>query len=77
MSDVSSCSACFVLFCVCYSLYESFCHGALEIDMSTLFTTFVLCTSLQFILHVCHVKENDVYSVVCNKLFVNDIFKML
>jgi len=31
-------------------LYGSFCHGALKHDISTLFTTFFVWTSLQFIL---------------------------
>ena len=30
--------------------YIGFCHGALKHDMSTLFTTFFVWTSLQFIL---------------------------
>jgi len=32
------------------ALYVPFCHGALKLDMSILFTTFFLRTSLQFIL---------------------------
>jgi len=44
----------FVLFCVCFCVffvfvYGPFCQCALNIDMSTLFTTFFLWTSLQFI----------------------------
>jgi len=31
------------------TLYGPFCHGALKHDISTLFTTFFVCTSLQFI----------------------------
>jgi len=31
--------------------YGSFCHGALKLDISTIFTTFFLRTSLQFILY--------------------------
>jgi len=38
----------FVLFCVLVFLYGPFCQGV--IDISTLFTTFFLWTSLQFIL---------------------------
>ena len=35
-------------------LYGPFCHGALKLDMPTLFTTFFLLTSLQFLYsHVC------------------------
>jgi len=49
----------FVLFCVC--LYEqAICHGALKLDISTLFTTFFLWTSLQFI---C-----TSYSILRNKI---------
>jgi len=36
----------FVMFCV--FLYGPFCHGAHKLDLSTLFTTFVLWTSLPF-----------------------------
>jgi len=39
----------FVLFCV-FFVYGPFCHVALKLDMSTLFTTIFLWTSLQFIL---------------------------
>jgi len=40
-----------VLCCsVCLFLYAQFCRVALTLDMSTLFTTFFLWTSLQFIL---------------------------
>jgi len=35
---------------VCLLLYRPFCHGALKLDIFTLFTTFFLWTSLQFIL---------------------------
>jgi len=35
---------------VCWFLYGSFCHGALKLDISKLFTPFFLWTSLQFIL---------------------------
>ena len=34
---------------VCWFLYGPFCHGALKLDVSTLFTTFFIWTSLQFI----------------------------
>jgi len=38
-----------LLFCsVCFSVYGPFFHGALELVMSTLFTTFFLWTSLQY-----------------------------
>ena len=46
MYVASWCSACFV----CLLLYEPFCHGAFKLDLSTLFSTFFLWTSLQFIL---------------------------
>jgi len=40
-----------VLCCsLCLFVYRPYCHGALKLDMSTLFTTFVLWTSIQFIL---------------------------
>jgi len=39
----------FVSFCVLV-LYGPFCHGALKLDISTLFTTFFIWSSLQFIL---------------------------
>ena len=45
------CVFCAVL-CVCF-LYGPFCHGALNFDLSTLFTTFYLCKYLQFILMAC------------------------
>jgi len=32
--------------------YGPFCHDALKLDMSTLYTTFFLCASLQFILYI-------------------------
>ena len=35
---------------VCYFLYGPFCYGVLKLDISTLFTTFFIWTSLQFIL---------------------------
>ena len=41
---------CFVMFCV--FLYGPFCHGAHKLDLSTLFTTFFLWTSLPFILEL-------------------------
>ena len=37
----------FILFCV-LALYGPFCHGALKLDISTLFATFFLRTSLSF-----------------------------
>jgi len=45
-------STVFVLSCVCmcFCLDGPFCHSALKLDMSILFTTFFLWTSLQFIL---------------------------
>ena len=40
MSVTACCSACFcAVLCVCF-LYGTFCHGAIKIGMSTLFTTF-------------------------------------
>jgi len=35
---------------VCWIWYQSFCHVALKLDISTLFTTFFLWTSLQCLL---------------------------
>jgi len=48
MSVASLYTPCFVMFCV--FLYGSFCHGAHKLDLSTLFTTCFLCTSLPFII---------------------------
>jgi len=47
-------SWCFTCFCValCVSFCKGHCHCALKFDISTLFTTFFLWTSLQFILNV-------------------------
>jgi len=43
---------CLFLCCsMCLFLYGPFWHGALKLDISTLFTKFFLWTSLQFILH--------------------------
>ena len=50
MSVASLYTQCFVMFCV--FLYGPFCHGAHKLDLSTLFTTFFLWTSLPFILCV-------------------------
>ena len=44
-----------VFYCsMCLFLYGPFCHGVLKLDLSTLFTTFFLRTSLQFILYMRH-----------------------
>jgi len=44
---------CVFLCCsLCLFLYGPFCHGALKLYMSTLFTTFFLWKSLQFILRM-------------------------
>jgi len=40
MSVASKCSTCFCVV-MCLFLYVPFCHGALKLDISTLFTTFV------------------------------------
>jgi len=48
MSGVSLYTPCFEMFCVFF--YGPFCHGAHKLDLSTLFTTFFLWTSLPFIL---------------------------
>ena len=48
MSVASLYTPCFVMFCV--FLYWPFCHGAHKIDLSSLFTTFFLRSSLPFIL---------------------------
>ena len=47
MSVASLYTLCFVMFCV--FLYGPFCRGAHKLDLSTLFTTFFLWTSLPFI----------------------------
>jgi len=47
MSVTSLYTPCFVMFCV--FLYGPFCHGAHKPDLSTLFTSFFLWTSLPFI----------------------------
>ena len=50
--------SCVLVFCVimcrsvCLFLYGSFCHGVLKLDMSTLFTTFFLWTSLIYIVRI-------------------------
>jgi len=38
----------------CIKVYGPFCHGALKHDISTLFATFFVWTSLQFILYLYH-----------------------
>ena len=48
ISVASLYTPCFVKFCV--FLYGPFCHGAHKLDLSTLFTTFFLWTSLSFII---------------------------
>jgi len=50
VSVASWCSTCFLCRSVCWILYGPFCHGALKLDISKLFTPFFLWTSLQFIL---------------------------
>ena len=50
LSVASLYTPCFVLFCVFW--YGPFCHGAHKLDLSTLFTTFCLCTSLPFISYI-------------------------
>ena len=62
MSVASLYTPCFVIFCV--FLYWPFCHGAHKLDLSILFTTFFLCTSLPFILR-CYIIRVDM-------LYVND-----
>ena len=55
---------------VCWILNGPFCHGALKLDICTLFTTFFIWTSLQFIL-----KQNTTpyikQDVTCMKTEVN------
>ena len=51
MSVLLCCSACLFL-------YGPFCHGALKLDMSTLFTTFFLWKSLQLILSHVHISKS-------------------
>jgi len=57
MSAASWCCTCFcVVVCVFTDrkvLVRAICHGAPKLDISTLFTTFFICTSLQFILCLC------------------------
>jgi len=43
----SKCLLCLGVLCVCWFLYGPFCNGVLKLDIST---TFILWTSLQFIL---------------------------
>jgi len=60
---------CFIVFyvflcrSVCWFLYRPFCHGALKLDISTLFTIFFLWTYLQFILS----NANHTYSFVLER----------
>ena len=42
MSVASWCSMCFCVVLCVWVLYGPFCHGALKLDISTLFTTFFL-----------------------------------
>jgi len=49
MSAASWCSTCFCAI-LCYLLYGPFCHSALKLDISTLFTPFFVWPPLQFIL---------------------------
>ena len=44
----------------CWFVYVQFCHGSLKLDMSTLFTTFFLWTSLQFMLSI--LSELDLFN---------------
>jgi len=61
-------------------LIRAFCHGALKLDISTLFTTFVLWTSLQFILpHILCVRISVYKDIQCflhftlrNKMFCRE-----
>jgi len=52
MSVASWCSTYFVTFCALF-VYGPFCHGDLKLDISTLLTTLIFLTSLQFILNTC------------------------
>jgi len=52
------------ILCVCVLFYVLFvyrpvCHGALKLDISTLFTTVFLCTSLSFIMYLYYGTENE------------------
>jgi len=52
---------------VCWFLNGLFCHGALKLDISTLFTTFFLWTSLQFMLTMW--KHFSVFVSKCYEYF--------
>jgi len=78
MSVASLYTPCFVMFCV--FLYGPFCHGAHKLDLSTLFTTFFLWTSLPFILIPKTFEDyvQNVYIIVCqNKLLTCSEFSWL
>jgi len=60
MSVASLYTPCFVMFCV--FLFGPFCHGAHKLDLSTLFTTFFLWTSLLFIFWMWVVKDTFAHS---------------
>ena len=62
ISVASWCSMCFCLvLCVCF-LFRSFCHGALKLDISTLFTTFFLWVlSIIFYISVMEVNIHNFF----------------
>jgi len=49
-------------------LYGPFCHSALTLDISTLFTTFFLWTSLQFILSNLRIIDVPLISYECSHI---------
>ena len=65
-------------------MYETFCHGALKLDMSVLFTTFFLWTSLQFIWasveNKCVAGDlsfENIYTCYGNLLYFNNAVKFM
>ena len=68
----------FVMFCV--FLYGPFCHGAHKLDLSTLFTTFFLWTSLPFILlsdsYFINMHVNIKFSIFSKTFLVAHFFSM-
>ena len=74
MSVASLYTACFVMFCA--FLYGPFCHGAHKLDLSTLFTTFFLLTSLPFIFILIMVLFLAFGISVLLTLFLNNLVRI-
>ena len=53
----------FESYSVCLCLYGPFCHGALQLEISTLFSTFFLWTSLQFICFFSFIQGRPTHSL--------------